>query len=76
MTRDLLLTLLAMSPLILAGGILILALVRKPAQNERISPAAQASAHPDGAEQIRGSGDPDGMTTVSKSWRPTQRRHA
>ncbi len=76
MWRDWLLTLLAMSPLFLAGGILILALVRKPAQNERVSPAAQASAHPDGADQIRGSGDPDGVTTESKSWRPTQRRPA
>jgi hypothetical protein len=73
MTRDWLLTLLAMSLPFLAGGILILALVRKPAQNERVSPAAQASAHPDGADQIRGSADPDGVATESKSWRPTQR---
>jgi hypothetical protein len=50
MTRDWLLTLLAMSPLFLPGGIVILALLRKPAQNERDNPAAQVSARRDGKE--------------------------
>ena len=47
MTRDWLLTLLAMSPFFLAVVIVIVALVRKPARNERVSPAAQASARRD-----------------------------
>ena len=47
MTRDWVLTLLAVSPLFLLGVIVILALVRKPAPNERDSPAAQASARRD-----------------------------
>ena len=47
MTRDWVLTLLAMSPLFLAGVIVILALLRKPAQNEHGNPAAQVSARRD-----------------------------
>ena len=47
MTRDWVLTLLAISPLVLAGVIVILALIRKPAPNESDSPTAQASARHD-----------------------------
>ena len=46
MTRDWVLTQLAMSPLFLAG-VIVLALLRKPAQNERDNPAAQVSARRD-----------------------------
>jgi hypothetical protein len=47
MTRDWVLTLLAISPLVLAGVIVIQALIRKPAPNESDSPTAQASARHD-----------------------------
>ena len=47
MTRDWVLTLLAISPLLLAGVIVILALIRKPTLNESDSPTAQASARHD-----------------------------
>ncbi len=44
MTRDWLLNLLAPSPFLFAATIVVLALIRNPVQNERDSPAPQASA--------------------------------
>ena len=44
MTRDWLLTLLATSPFLFAATIVVLALIGKQAQNERVGPAAKANA--------------------------------
>ena len=51
MTRDWLLTLLAMSPFLFAATMVVLALVRKPTQNERVRRTAEARAY-DGADRM------------------------
>jgi hypothetical protein len=53
MTRDWVLTLLTMSPLFVAGAIVILALFRKPAQNERALLTAKTSSPPRRADQMK-----------------------
>ena len=45
------LTLLAMSPILFAATIVVLALIRKPAQNERVGRTAEARAS-DGADRM------------------------
>jgi hypothetical protein len=52
MTRDWLLTLLALSPSLLAAAIVAPALIRKPAQNEQGRRAAEPSAPRDGANHM------------------------
>ena len=51
MTRDWLLTLLAMSPFLFAATMVVLALIRKPAQNERVGRTAEARTS-DGADRM------------------------
>ena len=51
MTRDWLLTLLAMSPFLFAATMVVLALIRKPAQYERVRRTAEACAS-DGADRM------------------------
>jgi hypothetical protein len=54
MTRDWLLTLLAMSPFVFAATMVVLALTRKSAQNEGAGRAANARAY-DGADRMEDS---------------------
>ena len=53
MTRDWVLTLLAMSPVFVAGAMVVLALIRKRAQNERALRTAKTSAPPRRADQMK-----------------------
>jgi hypothetical protein len=66
MTQDWVLTLLAMSPLFLAGGIVTLALLPKPAQNERVRGTAEARAY-EGADRME-----DAKRTPSGSFATTK----
>ena len=73
MTRDWLLTLLAMSPFLLAATIVVLALIRKPAQTEHVRRTAEAHAH-DGADRMEdATRTPSGSFTTTKTGMPPAR---